>query len=77
MFCPSTQFGDRVVSPILRDGGELDVERPVDCDFHRAVLTVHATKDADENHIATCRACHPAETGSPWIQLATLYGSLS
>ena len=33
--------------------------------------------DADENYFATCRACHPAETGSAQVQLATLYGSLS
>ena len=36
-----------------------------------------ATSDADENYFATCRAHHPEEMGSAWIQLTTLFGSLS
>ena len=34
-------------------------------------------KDADENYLATCGARHPVKAGSPQVQLATLYGSLS
>lgn len=50
-----------------------DTLRPVESDK----VQMTKTKDADENCFATCRARHPATTGFPRVQLATLFRVLS